>query len=104
MVRKQCKLKRSIPSLFQSIVQVSLSHSQRAPTTIAPIIFIIAIVFVIGITVSCVNLTDSTLLLFQVKHEYWVDEVCQANYYCKRITELTSRALRRSEFRAISNT
>ena len=66
MVRKQCKLKRPIPSLFQSIVQVSLSHSQRAPTTIAPIVFIIVIVFVIGITVSCVNLTDSALLSFQV--------------------------------------
>ena len=66
MVTKQCKLERPIPSLFQSVVQVSLSHSQRAPTTIAPIIFIIVIVFVIGITVSCVNLTDSALLSFQV--------------------------------------
>ena len=58
MVRKQCELKRSIPNLFQFIVQVSLSQFPRAPTTIAPILFVIfVIVFVFGITVSWLELT-----------------------------------------------
>ena len=39
--------------LFQFIVQVSLSQFPRAPTTIAPILFVIfVIVFAFGITVS----------------------------------------------------
>ena len=58
MERKQCKLKRSIPNLFQFIVQVSLSQFPRAPTTIAPILFVIfVIVFAFGITVSWLELT-----------------------------------------------
>ena len=58
MVRKQCKLKRSIPNLFQFIVQVSLSQFPRTPTTGAPIIFVIfVIIFVFGITVSWLELT-----------------------------------------------
>ena len=58
MVRKQCKLKRSIPNLFQFIVQVSLSQFPRTPTTGAPVIFVIfVIIFVFGITVSWLKLT-----------------------------------------------
>ena len=58
MVRKQCKLKRSIPNLFQFIVQVSLSQFPRTPTTGAPVIFVIfVIIFVFGITVSWLELT-----------------------------------------------
>jgi len=58
MVRKQCKLKRFIHNLFQFIVQVSLSQFPRTPTTGALIIFVIfVIVFVLGITVSWLELS-----------------------------------------------
>ena len=57
-VRKQCKVKRSIPNLFQFIVHVSLSQFPRTPTTGAPVIFVIfVIIFVFGITVSLSELT-----------------------------------------------
>ena len=58
MVRKQCELKRSIPNLFQFIVQVSLSQFPRTPTTGASIIFaIFVLIFAFGITVSWLELT-----------------------------------------------
>ena len=44
MVRKLCELKRSIPNLFQFIVQVSLSQFPRALTTIAPILFVVFVI------------------------------------------------------------
>ena len=65
-VRKQSELKRSIPYLFQFIVQVSLSQFPRAPTKIAPILFVIfVIVFAFGIN-SIMTSTESASLSFQV--------------------------------------
>ena len=66
MVRKQYKIKRSIPNLFQLIVQVSLSQFPRAPTTILPIIFVILVIVFCFWYDSIVTLTDSASLSFQV--------------------------------------